>query len=160
MKHAIALLLLLAGASNAIACSCFNDASTLEEAVTNAFDNATAVVLATAEQVENLEPFTARAWSEGGKHEQKTYYNLQRTQFVALQSWKGEHGKRFFTDIVIACCMCGYTFEQGQTYLLYLHGPDNNGYYRTSSCSRTSGEPTSIEADVEVFNKLGFPTNN
>ncbi|PCK07611.1 MAG: hypothetical protein COA42_13360 [Alteromonadaceae bacterium] len=156
MKYAIVLFLIMITAPKAIACSCaFHDGS-LEEAVTDSYKNASAVVLATAEHVENFEPLISDVWSEDEGHQKETYYNSQRTQFVALKSWKGEHGKRFFTEIVITCCMCGYRFEEGENYLLYLYGPDKKGNFGTSSCSRTKRETVKIEQELEILNKMGL----
>ncbi len=156
MKYALFFFSIMAACSKAIACSCaFHDGS-IEEAVTESYENASAVVLATAEHVENLEPFVADVWSEEKGHHKKTYYNSQRTQFVAVKSWKGEHGNRFFTEIVIACCMCGYSFEEGENYLLYLHGPDKNGSFSTSSCSRTKKETDKVKKELKILNKIGL----
>ncbi|UAL42406.1 hypothetical protein K8B83_16320 [Shewanella inventionis] len=156
MKNVLVLLLLMLATTKAVACSCAFHDGTLEEAVIESYQNASAVVLATAEHVENLEPFVSDVWSEEKGHHKETYYNKQRTQFVALKSWKGEHGKRFFTEIVIACCMCGYSFEEGENYLLYLHGTDKNGYFSTSSCSRTKKATAKIEMELEILSKIGL----
>lgn len=157
MKYALLFFLIITGTSKAIACSCaFNDLS-IEEAVAESYKNASAVVLATAEHVENFEPLVYDVWSQEKGHHKKTYYNSQRTQFVAVKSWKGDHAKRFITEIVVSCCMCGYSFGEGQNYLLYLYGPDKNGYFSTSSCTRTKREAANIKNELDILNKIGLP---
>ncbi|PCK06950.1 MAG: hypothetical protein COA42_16795 [Alteromonadaceae bacterium] len=154
MRKILLFLLLTVAAVKTMACSCAFQDTLIEEAVLDSYKRAAAVVLATAEHVENLEPFVAEVYSADKGHHKETYHNSQRTQFVALKSWKGEHGKRFFTEIFIACCMCGYSFEEGENYLLYLYGPDKNGYFSTSSCSRTKRETNEINKEIEILNKI------
>ncbi len=154
MRLVLIFLVLTIASAKAMACSCAIQDISIEEAVFDSFKRADVVVLATAENVENRETFESEVYSLEKGHHKETYYNLQRTQFVAVKSWKGAHAKRFYTEIVIACCMCGYIFEEGKNYLLYLYGPDKNGYFSTSSCSRTQRESEAIKEEIEILNKI------
>lgn len=160
MKKYILCVSVLISSLKALACSCVFHDGPAEKAVYDSFQQASTVVLATAEHVENLDPLVTDIWSEGKRYYRDSYYNSQRTQFVAIESWKGGHEKRFFTEIITSCCMCGYSFEVGKTYLLYLYGPDKNGYYRTSSCSRTKEDSDQVKKEIEILNNIGLLKNS
>jgi hypothetical protein len=142
MKKIVLLLLLMSVTGSAAACKCLSPKGPMEDDVKTSFKNASSVVLATAEQVEGIEPLSTGQ------------YMSQRTKFTAVESWKGSHGKTFFTEIVTVCCKCGYHFQAGKNYLLYLHGPDENGSYNTSTCSRTKREVEGIKEELEVLKAL------
>ena len=153
MKHLTLFLVLALSSWNALSCSCMRQEGSLEENVASSLSSATAVVWARAEVIENIEPYEAEVWSEEkGLHTEKLYQK-QRTQFVALESWKGSHGKRFFTEVEILCCMCGYSFVEGEEYLLYLYGPNKDGYYHASTCSRTKIINSKSQDEIEVLRK-------
>lgn len=142
MKKIALLLLLMTVTGSAVACKCLSPKGPMEDDVKTSFNNASSVVLATAEQVEDIEPLSTGQ------------YMSQRTKFTAVESWKGSHGKEFFTEIVTVCCKCGYHFQAGINYLLYLSGPDQNGNYNTSTCSRTKREVDGIKQELEVLRVL------
>lgn len=131
------------------ACSCAFDELPLKEAVNQSFSRVDSVVLAQAIHINQLtevlpsgEPVPSdMAWGE------------EVTQFNEIQSWKGSHGKLFHTRINTAKGMCGYSFSEGETYLLYLYETDEDGYYATSRCSRTK-PLISVEGELEVLNEL------
>ncbi len=132
-----------------IACSCMFEDLPLEESVGKSLSGASSVVLAKAIYVEENETRVpsdepiAPGTDLGG----------DITQFEEIQSWKGVHGKSFHTKINTMCCMCGYSFREGESYLLYLSGPDEEGYYSTSTCSRTRPRYGADE-EIEVLNRL------
>ena len=157
MKKLLLLLSMMLACTHAMACSCIFHEGPIEAAVADAYSSASAVVLATAEHVEYLEPFVSNVWSAEQGHHQVTSHNLQRTQFSPLKIWKGELEGLFYTEIGIACCVCGYHFEQGETYLLYLYGPDEHGNYTTSSCSRTKSAFGDIKQELAILDSLARP---
>jgi hypothetical protein len=156
MTKFIVLIITLLATSSAYSCSCMMEQGSLEDKVLNAYQSASAVLLAKAETVENIKPWVAEVWSEEKGHHKQTRYELQRTQFVALESWKGEHGKRFFTEVEIICCVCGYHFKEGREYLLYLYGPDERGYYSASSCSRTTQMSEKASEEIQILRSSGL----
>ena len=82
---------------------------------------------------------------------------MQRTQFVAVESWKGSHPKRFSTEVALVCCVCGYRFVKDKEYLLYLHsGPNEDGYYRASVCTRTKPINSTTKQEIEVLRELSL----
>lgn len=129
------------------ACSCAFDDLPLKEAVKQSLSNADSVVLAQA-QVIHIKVRT---------EEEPIPFDIELdgviTQFNQVQSWKGSHGKSFHTRINTAGGMCGYSFSEGKTYLLYLYGADDDGYYTTSTCSRTK-PLRRVERELEVLNDL------
>ncbi|MFC6635477.1 hypothetical protein [Microbulbifer taiwanensis] len=152
MKNIIFLLFLQLMAVKAYSCSCAFGSGELEDQVKQAFENASAVVLAKVESIEKLEPYEYQV--EIGSSKKETSYNRHKTHFSEIKSWKGEHGKQFYTDIVVACCMCGFHFEEGKEYLLYLYGPNEEGYFSTSVCSRTTRLTDEANQEIEVLNDL------
>lgn len=138
--------------AKAYSCSCAYSDGELEDQVREAFESASSVVLAKVETIEKLEPFQYS--QDDDSSEQRTFYYRHKTHFSEVQSWKGKHGKQFYTNIVVACCMCGYTFEEGRVYLLYLYGPDEQGFYSTSSCSRTTRLSEELKPELEILNSL------
>ena len=140
-------LYLMSGVS--LACSCVFEDIGLEESVKKSFKSASSVVLARAIHIEEKgvslspdDPMPPDAFTDG-----------DITQFNEIESWKGEHGKSFHTRINTMCCMCGYSFQVGESYLLKLYGPDEEGFYTTSVCSRT--KPTEdAEEEIDVLNLI------
>lgn len=54
---------------------------------------------------------------------------------VVSAVWKGEPAERVTLYTAFTCCVCGYPFELGKTYLIYAMQRD--GQLTTSICSRT-----------------------
>ncbi len=125
-------------------CSCVQDKGDLEEVVASSYRNSSSVLLAKVESIENINP-TEKILEKNYKFSRVINYERQRVRFVALESFNGKHGKRFFTDSKVKC---GYHFVKKAEYLLYLKGPDINGYYQTNICSRT--KPITINASDEI----------
>ena len=110
---------------NATACSCKRQPANDETAVAESFGHAAIVFLGRVESMRKLpsDPVSADDYEE--------------TEFYVLRSWKGEKVSRVYTRINLVCCVCGRSFEVGATYLVYAYERDD-GYYRTSRCSRTA----------------------
>ena len=138
--------------SNAVfACSCMRQTKDINTAVSDAFNGAASVVLAKAEFIKPPELLTVTPDTKDGAELFVTKNEI--TLFAEIQSWKGEHGKHFLTDIITICCTCGMSFKEGEIYLLYLYKHENKNTYGTSSCSRTKHKNLS-HADIEILNKI------
>lgn len=75
------------------------------------------------------------------------------TEFSVVESWKGSHAKQIYTAIVTQCCLCGMRFAKGSRHLLYVYGPNKNGFYGTSICTRTKPIERAVE-DIDVLNRI------
>ncbi|WP_395376580.1 hypothetical protein [Marinicella sp. W31] len=124
-----AIVFLLSSVQFAQACSCARQPKYMETAVTRAFNQADAVVFAHTIKKEETSVFD--------EMNQEYAYDAEITQFSIIKSWKGALTTEVKTKIITACCMCGMSFSHSGSYLLYLYGPDDDGYYSTSICSRT-----------------------
>ena len=141
------LWLLLLFPSWALACTC-RGYSSPEEAVTELLARASSVVVAEAISVQN-----AKVPVKEKLPYSRTSLEGQITVFNVRESWKGNHSKEFRTRIPTECCVCGMDFSEGDVYLLFLFGPDEEGFYSTGSCSW----PKRIEeakVEIEVLDKL------
>ena len=145
MRSVIFLLFYVVSMS-AFSCSCAVREGSTEELVKLSLDEASSVVLATVEGIEQKD----YGMPEGPIAPGSNFGRIDLTHFSEVKSWKGDHAKHFYTRIEVSCCMCGYVFEVGKTYLLYLHGPDNEGYYVTGICSRTAHESDALD-DIKVL---------
>lgn len=59
--------------------------------------------------------------------------------FATIQverSWKGPVSNMIEVETANICCICGYTFEEGKSYLIYSNSADAKSL-SVSSCSRT-----------------------
>ena len=70
---------------SAMACKCAKSIKSIEDRTQVAFKNATAVTLATAEKVENIEPFTQRLSNDKDQLKNPRYQS-QRTTFLTIKS--------------------------------------------------------------------------
>ena len=142
--------------AHAVSCSCIHEQGSLEEQVTAAFSSASNVLWAKAESTQEM------SFGQQGSNTSQTKKNsnpgqMQRTQFVAVESWKGSHPKRFSTEVALVCCVCGYRFVKDKEYLLYLHsGPNEDGYYRASVCTRTKPINSTTKQEIEVLRELSL----
>lgn len=154
MKYLVFIVFVLLYSGKVLACSCAFHEGTLEENVLDSYRGAAAVVLATAERVERAYSPEAAARNDIPGRQERLSSDRQITHFVTKQTWKGDHGPQFTTDIVTACCLCGYAFREGQTYLLYLYGPNEDGYFSTSTCSRTKIASDDIDKELEILDLI------
>lgn len=149
MKRLLLLIIILFS-KPAFSCSCLSDVGlTIEEAVEKATDRVYAVVVADALQIEY---FNKNNFSLPEGFNREDVYR-QVTTFQVLHSWKGDLSGIIETDIVTICCVCGYSFSVGGTYLLYLSAPNKAGKFSTSTCSRTSLLKNALD-DIQVLNNL------
>lgn len=51
------------------------------------------------------------------------------------RSWKGRVTETVEVETANICCICGFTFKQGETYMIYSNSPDGKSL-SVSSCSR------------------------
>ena len=146
MKYFFALIL-VSLSLHSFGCSCGMQPQELEEGVIRAYKNASSVLLAQAVSIQDGK--LPAGWNSN----EDAMYEGQTTHFSTIESWKGIHGKQLYTQIVTACCMCGMMFEQGKIYLLYLYGPNKDGYFSTSICSRTT-HVENAEEEINFLRKL------
>jgi hypothetical protein len=154
MKYLFAFIVLIFSSDSVFSCSCYFQEGSLEENVASSLLSASAVVWAKAESTENIEPYEERVWSENNGERKNTLYRKQRTHFSVIESWKGMHEERFITEIEVVCCVCGYRFKDGEEYLLYLSGPNDDGYYHASSCSRTKKVTSQFREEIDILRKM------
>ena len=149
MLRNLLLALLIFESSAALACSCARYAdSDFDDLVQRAYNSASSVLLATAKTIEPAK--TIMKFSD-----EEYEAESEITHFVTEQSWKGKHDKQFSTKIVTECCACGFSFEEGKQYLLYLYGPKEDGFYGTSICSRTkSSEHEDAQKEVKLLDTI------
>lgn len=123
------LFTMLAG--QAYGCSCAAPIGDVKLAVSQAYKGASSVVVAQAVSIEKQK--VRQAWMD----KKDEGIDGEITRFVTVDSWKGSHGESFATKTTMGGGMCGMSFEKGKAYLLYLYGPDKEGYYSASICSRS-----------------------
>ncbi|MEQ1923210.1 MAG: hypothetical protein ABL952_11950 [Pyrinomonadaceae bacterium] len=58
-------------------------------------------------------------------------------KIAVTRSWKGPVTEFIEVETANICCLCGYTFEDGKTYIIYSNSTDPASL-SVSSCSRTS----------------------
>ncbi len=121
--------------NTAFACSCREYSDDLELEVYRAYVKSQAVVLAKAVNV-------------------KVEGDIEITEFITVRAWKGIQTNRFYTEINTMCCICGTSFTKGKEYLLYLSGPDDKGYFRTSMCTRTRPFSNALIPEIEILAKI------
>jgi len=133
-QSAIFLTFALFAAEHANACSCLfqdpKDPGVVEEAL----ESADIVFVGAVESAEI-----------DGPPEGEYGRMIQTTVFVVKDSWKGETVNRITTRVNVQCCLCGFRFEEDQTYLIFAHEREE-GVYTVSVCSlsRTLAEAGDI----------------
>ena len=124
----LSLLLGLLGSPITWACSCVaNDPASIRS-VREYYDYADVVFLGKVEETDSA------AVQDGGYVKQ-----IQTTTLFVLRSWKGEKSNRIITRIDTQCCICGYSFSEGETHLIFAY-ETKDGYYTTSICSMSMPE--------------------
>ena len=58
-------------------------------------------------------------------------------KIAVTRSWKGPVTEFLEVETANICCLCGYSFEDGKTYIIYSYSSDPASL-GVSSCSRTS----------------------
>ncbi|MBF2734655.1 MAG: hypothetical protein ISN26_00925 [Betaproteobacteria bacterium AqS2] len=120
---AACVFLLAQGAAHA--CSCVPPSDDLEADIRWAFEHADAVVVAKAVSVERQ--------PQGPDDE--IDFEIDITELSAAVSFKGDAPAVLRTKITTVCCVCGFSFTEGETYLLFLN-EEEDGFYSTHICTR------------------------
>ena len=160
LHPSLILIVLIFSSTNAMSCSCIREHGSLEDQVTEAFSSASNVIWAKAESTQSVSLNPPETSINAQAIASNNPPQKQRTQFVAIKSWKGSHRKRFSTEVTTVCCVCGYRFVEGEEYLLYLYnGPNEEGYYRANICTRTKPIGSATNQELEILSKLSFTLN-
>src|SRR5690606_37438913 len=117
------------------------------EAVSQAYKGASSLVVVQAVSIEKQK--IRKAWMD----KKDEGIDGEITHFAVVDSWKGEHGEKLSTKTITTRGMCGMSFKQGSAYLLYLYGPDKEGYYSASICSRSVRLEGASE-DIKILNAI------
>ncbi len=123
--------------NTAFSCSCAGYSDDLELEVYRGYVSSSAVVLAKAINIERNEED-----------------EIEVTKFITVKAWKGISEQHFYTKIYTICCACGVSFTKGKEYLLYLSGPNDEGYFRSSMCTRTRPFSKTSIPEIEVLDKI------
>ncbi len=112
------ILLFLLSVENALACSCVapDPNKTLEQQVTEAYTDSSAVFSAKVLSVVKF--------SKEGK---------LKVKVRLVKSWKGKLTKTLTVMTGLDSAMCGYYFEKGKTYLIYAYR-DEDKKLNTNIC--------------------------
>ncbi len=122
----LALGLVFFASSDAYGCSCMMPDSDPVESVRKALKRSDVVFLGKVESTQLPD--------SGNTHPVDF---IQTTTFYVLNSWKGEESTRIITKVNVACCVCGYRFEDSETYLVFGYKREN-GFYSVSTCGLSS----------------------
>ena len=136
------LLIALLFPKTSIAYSCSSGGSIFEE-----YEGASLVISAKAESIVKV---TADMDYEISS-DSLPFWN-EITKFSVIRSWKGRYSKYVYiqTEIMSSCAV---SFTKGEKHLLYLYGPDKNGYYSISPCSGF-GSLDSAGREIEILKKI------
>ncbi len=150
MKSSILFILAFAllFSQKVFSCSCVGQPDDIEIAVTEAFNKASSVVWAKAV---SITPSSSKMEHPGQGEDFDA--ESETTHFTEIQSWKGDHGKQFYTNIVTMCCVCGRSFNEGEEYLLYLYKNKDENTYGTGICLRTKHVRYARD-DIKILNQL------
>lgn len=133
----LAAILALATPQTARACSCIENPPPAE-----ALEGADYVFTGTVTMVKTSNP------APGGQSFPKATVKLD------VQSvYKGNVGAKFSVETAESSAACGFTFAEGESYIVYAYGGDGGGKPSTSLCSRTAALGDAAE-DLEA---LGEP---
>ena len=76
-------------------------------------------------------------------------------KIAVTRSWKGPLSEFIEVETANICCLCGVTFEDGKSYIIYSHSTEPTSL-GVSSCSRTS-EITTKSPDEKYLGKARKP---
>ena len=140
---------LLVFPSEAFSCKCAPPREDVDTDIKVSVGRADVVFLGKAEKVVRIKTPREIIRKEGYDPE------IDETTFEVLQAWKGVSSDRIISRISIVCCLCGYPFEAGKTYLVYGMMKDDGTLY-TSICYRTqplTPEQMGQSMDIAVLNR-------
>lgn len=133
----LAVGLALAAPQIAHACSCIENPPPGE-----ALEGADYVFTGTVTMIRSTDP------GPGGQSFPKS-----TVKFDVQSVYKGNVGGKFSVETAQSSAACGFTFTEGETYLVYAYSGDGGGAPSTSLCSRTAALSDAGE-DIEA---LGEP---
>ena len=144
-KSLIAGMLLLSCllvAAQAHPCSCVSASGSDAQQIAAALRSASAVFLGriTSSEMES--------WREA-----IPLTEIRKTKFKILKQWKGAKADDLEFRVDVQCCVCGYEFPPKGEFLVYAYGPTADGYYTTSTCTRTR-HASEAGKDIEVLDSL------
>jgi hypothetical protein len=74
---------------------------------------------------------------------------VAEVKFKVQRAWKGAEAEEMSVFTPNVCCICGYEFRVGESYLVYAHGSDR---LSTDMCTRTR-KLVEAETDLKVLGK-------
>ena len=74
---------------------------------------------------------------------------VAKVKFKARRVWKGVEEEEVSVFTANVCCICGYEFKLGESYLVYAYGTDG---LSTDICTRTR-PLADAEKDLKVLGK-------
>ena len=77
---------------------------------------------------------------------------VAEVRFKVFQSWKGVETSTVTVFTANICCICGYNFKVGESYLVYNYASDKNGNLWTGMCTRTKSLSEAVK-DLKVLGK-------
>ncbi len=128
----LSLMFLFASALNSFACSCQLSPAPMKKQVKDAYTDSYAVFSG-----EVLKITQKDEWSVAVK-------------IKVEKSWKGEFSQEIIINTNSQSSMCGYSFEVGKRYLVYVYGTKDD--LNTNNCSRTT--VLSGTKDIKFLDKL------
>jgi len=139
----ICLSFLLLGYDVAMACSCAPSGSPSEE-----LKEAQAVFAGKVVRVR--EPRSKPVRNRRGRVVAVRVSLIAKISFEVAKVWKGPDKDTILVETMTGCCACGYSFVEGEQYLVYAYG-DGKNRLLASICSRTKR----LEAAQEDLAELG-----
>jgi hypothetical protein len=138
---AVAFLFLVPGIS--LACSCDLPPMNKTEEQLIELERKKSKAVFVGEVIEIIVPKTASgepAW-------------FAEVRFKVQRKWKGAVTEDVSVYTGNVCCICGYKFEVGESYLVYAYGTDR---LSTNICTRTA-KLSEAEKDLKVLGKAMPP---
>lgn len=128
----------------AVDCSCHDDWAPFEQQVRSAVQTADYIALVEISSVKSVVVTREENWAvlnpQTGQSE-STIRIVDRpilvVQFNTLRIWKGDLSANSL-EVARESQTCGFTFKAGSRYLVYAHGPENDGRIETGRCMRTA----------------------
>lgn len=81
--------------------------------------------------------------------------SVSQVKFKAQRTWKGKISKQVSVFTTNVCCVCGYEFKLGESYLVYAWGSDK---LTTNACTRTK-RLADAETDLKTLGGGKIPKN-
>lgn len=145
----------LAGvAAETQACSCQHvDSDSLEFKVAWEVRRSSLIARALVESTEPVSPYFSQQQTDRGRRRVQRY-EAERAHLKTLEVFQGAPGKQFISQQSNAGASCGFNFEEGKEYLVYLSGPFADGRYAASMCSRTRIVTERTRREIEILRSM------